>query len=140
MAIVKGPLFSLAATGKFNNLLEFRTGSGKTTVHGIRSCPATRSQAQQAQALRFSQAVSGWQALSVLQKSAWRAAAVGAACAAPPRCCSLSTPLVPPLCFPLTPPHTAGPPPPPPPPMMLKSAMLPPPPMGACAPPPGPTP
>jgi hypothetical protein len=26
--------------------------------------------------LRFSQAVSGWQALSVLQKSAWRAAAV----------------------------------------------------------------
>ncbi|WP_262967239.1 hypothetical protein [Methylobacter psychrophilus] len=76
MATVKGPLFSVAATGKFNNLLEFRTGSGKTTVHGIRACPATRSQAQQAQALRFAQAVSGWQALSTAQKNTWKAAAV----------------------------------------------------------------
>lgn len=75
MAIVKGPLFSVAATGKFNNCMEFRTGSGKTTVHGIRSVPPTRSQAQQAQSLRFAQAVSGWKGLTPLQKEAWKTAA-----------------------------------------------------------------
>jgi hypothetical protein len=76
MATVKGPLFSVAATGKFNGIMEFRTGSGKTTVHGIRSCPATRSQAQQAQALRFINAVTGWKALSLINKNRWKAAAV----------------------------------------------------------------
>ncbi|MGZ8944328.1 MAG: hypothetical protein ACXW1W_02770 [Methylococcaceae bacterium] len=75
MATVKGPLFSVAATGKFNNIMEFRTGSGKTTVHGIRACPPTRSQAQQIQAQRFSHAVSGWQALSVANKDRWKTAA-----------------------------------------------------------------
>ena len=76
MASVKGPLFSVAATGKFNNVMEFRTGSGKTTVHGIRSVPLTRSQAQQAQSLRFAQAVSGWKALTPLQKEAWKTGAL----------------------------------------------------------------
>ena len=75
MATVKGPLFSVAATGKFNGVMEFRSGSGKTTVHGLRVCPPTRSQAQQAQAQRFSNAVGGWQALTDLQKAAWKTAA-----------------------------------------------------------------
>ena len=76
MATVKGPLFSVAATGKFNGVMEFRTGSGKTTVHGIRNISAERSQAQQAQSLRFAQAVSGWKTLSSLQKEAWKTAAL----------------------------------------------------------------
>jgi hypothetical protein len=76
VAVVKGPLFSVAATGKFNGIIEFRTGSGKTTVHGIRSAAPTRSQAQQAQSLRFSQAVNGWKLLSQLQKDAWKTRAL----------------------------------------------------------------
>jgi hypothetical protein len=75
MAKVKGPLFSVAASGLFNNCLEYRTGSGKSTVHGRRARTRQRSPAQEAQALRFSQAVAGWQALSVLQKNNWKAAA-----------------------------------------------------------------
>ncbi|MEY3288026.1 MAG: hypothetical protein RLZZ419_268 [Pseudomonadota bacterium] len=75
MATVKGPLFSVAATGKFNNCMEFRTGSGKTTVHGIRTAAPSRSQAQQAQSLRFTQAVNGWKALTTFQKEAWKTAA-----------------------------------------------------------------
>ena len=52
------------------------TGSGKTTVHGIRSAAPTRSQAQLAQSLRFSQAVNGWKLLSQLQKQAWKTRAL----------------------------------------------------------------
>jgi len=75
MVRVKGPLFSVAATGIFNGLMEYRTGSGKTTVHGLRKISGPRSDAQQAQSLRFAQAVSGWQSLSLLTKTAWKTAA-----------------------------------------------------------------
>ena len=46
MVRVKGPLFSVAASGIFNGLMEYRTGQGKTTVHGIRRPNPTRSVAQ----------------------------------------------------------------------------------------------
>ncbi len=72
MVKVKGPLFSLAASGIFNGLMEFRTGGGKTVVHGIRSAPATRSAAQQAQSLRFATAVAGWKNLTVEDRQSWK--------------------------------------------------------------------
>ena len=76
MVRVKGPLFSVAASGIFNGLMEYRTGSGKTTVHGIRRPNPTRSVAQVEQSLRFSHAVIGWQALNTSQKIAWKTAAL----------------------------------------------------------------
>ena len=75
MVRVKGPLFSVAASGIFNGLLEYRTGSGKTTVHGLRNITRTRSAAQQAQSLRFGNAVTGWQLLTPTSKTAWKTAA-----------------------------------------------------------------
>ena len=72
MTKVKGSLFSLAASGMFNGLMEFRTGGGKTIVHGIRSKPTTRSVAQQAQSLRFATAVAGWKILSVEDRQSWK--------------------------------------------------------------------
>ena len=74
MVKVKAPLFSVAASGVFENAIEFRTGSGKSTAHGKRSKPAGRSQAQQAQSARFAEAVSGWKALNATQKAAWKTA------------------------------------------------------------------
>jgi hypothetical protein len=77
MAKVKGPLFSVSATGIFHDLLEYRTGGGKTTVHGRREPPASRSSAQLAQSSRFADAVGGWRSLGPAQKAAWQAAAAG---------------------------------------------------------------
>ena len=76
MVRVKGPLFSVAATGIFNGLMEYRTGSGKTTVHGIRRPNPTRSVAQVEQSLRFANAVSGWKLLNLINKTAWKTAAL----------------------------------------------------------------
>lgn len=72
MAKVKGPLFSLSASGKFGEALEFRTGGGKTTVSAARVCTKPRSEAQAAQSSRFSDAVAGWADLSELQKGNWK--------------------------------------------------------------------
>ena len=75
MVRVKGPLFSVAATGIFNGLMEFHTGSGKTTVRRRRTANPIRSDAQQAQSLRFANAVIGWQGLSDSTKTAWKTSA-----------------------------------------------------------------
>ena len=77
MAKVKGPLMSLAASGIFENLMEFRTGQNRTTVHGRRSKPDHRSPAQIAQMTRFQDAVGGWQGLGSEQKATWKTAAQG---------------------------------------------------------------
>ena len=75
MTKVKGPLFSVAASGVFQGVMEFRTGGGKTTVHGKRGAPTARSAAQLARSARFAEAVAGWQTLSDTQKAAWKTAA-----------------------------------------------------------------
>lgn len=77
MVKVKGPLFSLSASGVYEDTLEFRTGEGKTTVHGRRRKPAERSPAQQAQSERFRNAVLAWRELDGETAAAWAAAAVG---------------------------------------------------------------
>lgn len=76
MARVKGPLFSVSASGIFKELMEFRTGSGKSTVHGRRENMKQRTAAQIAQSERFGQAVAGWQALTLEQKAAWKTSAI----------------------------------------------------------------
>lgn len=77
MVRVKGPLFSVSASGVFKDELEFRTANGQTVVGKRRAKPATRSAAQQAQSARFAESVSGWQALDSGQKQAWKTAAQG---------------------------------------------------------------
>ena len=77
MVRVKGPLFSVSASGVFKDELEFRTANGQTVVGKRRAKPATRTPAQQAQSAKFAESVAGWKALSTADKNAWKAAAVG---------------------------------------------------------------
>lgn len=76
MAKVKGPLFSLAATGKFRGI-EFRTGGGETTVAGPKTITTPRRPAQVAQGQRFKAAVEAWNALPPADKDLWKASASG---------------------------------------------------------------
>lgn len=78
MAKVKGPLFSVAASGKFNGVMEFRAGATQTTVHGPRAKGGPRSAAQLAQSLRFGNAVAAWKALDEAGKAAWKTAGAAA--------------------------------------------------------------
>lgn len=75
MPKVKGPLFSLQASGTFRDALEFRTVNGQAIVGGTKGKTPPRSPAQQAQSARFKAAVAGWQALDQSTKNAWRTAA-----------------------------------------------------------------
>ncbi|MDS4029493.1 MAG: hypothetical protein RKO66_05420 [Candidatus Contendobacter sp.] len=76
MAKVKGPLFSLAASGSFRGM-EFRTGGGETTVAAPREIQAQRRPAQVAQNNRFRNALEAWNGLDAEAKAAWIAGAVG---------------------------------------------------------------
>ncbi len=76
MAKVKGPLFSLAASGSFRGM-EFRTGSGETTVAAPRTVGVSRRPGQVAQNQRFKTALEAWGALSQEQKAGWIASATG---------------------------------------------------------------
>lgn len=76
MPKVRGPLFSISATGTFRDLLVYRTTGDETTVARPRQVAPPRSIAQQAQATRFRNAVTGWAALSINDKAGWAAAAV----------------------------------------------------------------
>jgi len=76
MVKVIGPLFSVAASGVFKDMLEFRTGNGQTTVSERRKVEKPRTAAQQAQSAKFAAAVAGWHAATAEQKTAWKAAAV----------------------------------------------------------------
>lgn len=76
MARVKGPLFSVAASGKFKGM-EFRTGGGTTTVATQRTPPRERTPAQIAQATRFQVAVTAWKALDDTTHQQWKQAAQG---------------------------------------------------------------
>lgn len=77
MVRVIGPLFSVSASGVFNDQMEFRTGSGKTTVCKPRVNKKARSTAQKAQSDRFKVAVAGWHALTNAGRQSWRTAATG---------------------------------------------------------------
>ncbi|MEY3787966.1 MAG: hypothetical protein RLZ75_2173 [Pseudomonadota bacterium] len=72
MTKVKGPLFSLAASGCFNGIMEFRTCGSGTIVHKIRNASTTCSPAQKGQRDRFKAAVAGWNALSDIEKQQWK--------------------------------------------------------------------
>jgi hypothetical protein len=74
MAKVKGPLFSLSASGEFNGMMEFRTVGGSTVAAGIKRRVPPRSPSQAAQTQRFRQAVNGWRSLTIEQRNTWRAA------------------------------------------------------------------
>lgn len=74
MAKVKGPLFSLAATGEFRGM-EFRTGNGETTVAAPREITAPRRPAQVAQSNRFKIATSAWRELDTAEKDLWKTSA-----------------------------------------------------------------
>jgi hypothetical protein len=74
MAKVKGPLFSLSASGEFNGMMEFRTVGSGTVAAGVKSRVPPRSPAQAAQTARFSRAVGGWRTLTLEQRNAWRTA------------------------------------------------------------------
>ena len=75
MAKVKGPLFSLSASGAFNGIVEYRTTGGQTIAAGIKAYVPPRTPAQAAQTNRFKDAVGGWRTASPEQKAAWNAAA-----------------------------------------------------------------
>lgn len=75
MAKVRGPLFSLSASGAFNGIVEYRTTGGQTIAAGIKAYVPPRTPAQAAQTNRFKDAVGGWRAATEQQKAAWSAAA-----------------------------------------------------------------
>lgn len=74
MARVKGPLFSLSATGEFKGM-EFRTGGGSTVVAAPKTVLAPRRPAQIAQQAAFQTAVNAWKALDANGQQTWRTAA-----------------------------------------------------------------
>ena len=75
MPKVKGPLFSLSASGTFKNMLEFRTGGGKTIVAPARAPNPIRSLAQQGQSTRFKNASAAWASLGNTAQATWKARA-----------------------------------------------------------------
>lgn len=75
MPKVKGPLFSVSASGTYRDALEFRARGNATTVAAPRRVEPPRSLAQQAQAARFALAIQGWREASPATKAAWKAAA-----------------------------------------------------------------
>lgn len=75
MAKVKGPLFSLSASGNFQGLIEFRTTDGQTVAAGPKAYVPPRTPAQAEQTNRFKDAVIGWRALDPAGKAAWAAIA-----------------------------------------------------------------
>lgn len=72
MPRVKGPLFSVSASGGFLGMMEFRTTGDKTVVTGAKHAPATRTPAQIAQTVRFKTAVDAWGTLSDAVKLTWK--------------------------------------------------------------------
>lgn len=75
MPKVKGPLFSVSASGTYRDALEFRTQGAQTTVAAPRRMAAPRSPAQQDQAARFALAIQGWREATPILKDAWKSAA-----------------------------------------------------------------
>lgn len=75
MPRVKGPLFSVSASGVYENTLEFRASNGKNIVARKRKAPPGRSPAQQAQQTRISTAMQGWRDATTAQRIAWKTAA-----------------------------------------------------------------
>lgn len=75
MARVWGPLFSLDARGQLGKAVVYMNWKGLSTVRIWTRPYNPNSAAQQAQRLKFQNAVLGWQSLSEGQKAAWNAAA-----------------------------------------------------------------
>ena len=72
MTRVKGPLFSVSASGDFLGLMEFRTTGDQTIVAGHKQKPSSRSPAQVAQSLRFKNAIDGWKSLGAAAQLTWK--------------------------------------------------------------------
>ena len=78
MPRVKGPLLSLAVSGTFRDLMEFRMVGGQSVVCGTRT-PTKRppSAAQLQRRERFMQAKDAWNDADDLLKAQWNSAANG---------------------------------------------------------------
>lgn len=76
MATVRGPLFSVSASGSFRGIV-FATSGTRTVVAGERQKLPGRTPAQQAQAARFQTALTAWNGLDASAKQSWRTAATG---------------------------------------------------------------
>lgn len=72
MTRVKGPLFSVSASGDFLGLMEFRTTGDQTIVAGHKQKPSSRSPAQVAQSLRFKNAIAGWKSIDATAQETWK--------------------------------------------------------------------
>lgn len=72
MTRVKGPLFSVSASGDFVGLMEFRTTGDQTIVAGHKQLPRKRTPAQAAQATRFKYAIAGWKSLDAAAQLTWK--------------------------------------------------------------------
>lgn len=76
MAIVRNPLFSLAASGRVGDLLTFRMNEKRATARRWRSPSAPATAAQQAERLRASWAASQFHALEPIPRQRWDAYAL----------------------------------------------------------------
>ena len=74
MVRVKGPLMCLAASGVWDDSIEFRTGNGKTMAAGTRKRKPERSAAQLTQSAKFTQAIEVWRGLDSGTRQAWKTA------------------------------------------------------------------
>lgn len=75
MPKVRGPLFSLSASGQFDDKVQFRTTAAGCIVTRPQLTTPPRSPAQDAQAARFQVAVQGWRDLDMPTRDQWRTAA-----------------------------------------------------------------
>lgn len=72
---VKGPCFSLTATGVLYNLLEFRTLAASGVVCRRRPRRQRSSPAQAAHNLRYSNGCAAWSGATTGLKNSWKSAA-----------------------------------------------------------------
>lgn len=75
MPTVKGPLFSVAASGTYQGLLMFRTGGGKTTVGRPGASNKPRSAAQVQHSARVQEMAAYWSEMPEPDRMPWKAAA-----------------------------------------------------------------
>lgn len=75
MPKVRGPLFSLSASGQFDDKVQFRTTAAGCIATKPQLTTPPRSPAQTAQAARFQIAVQGWRDAGIPTRDAWRVAA-----------------------------------------------------------------
>lgn len=77
MPTVKGPLFSVAASGTYQGLLMFRTAGGKTTVGRPGETNKPRSPAQIQHSARIQEMAEYWSDMTEQDRQPWKTKAEG---------------------------------------------------------------